>query len=171
MSINKVDPKNIRDIEGICTLIDVVTSDQVAKFYMDYVVPNNKQKYAAISKSGVVYGYDPLTKKHIKLGIQKENNTSFYSVNPNYKEQSAPAVQESKQVKSEPEIDWQAQAKMLSDSVRELEEQLADKVVRIQELENRLNDVANTETYQPSMQECVDRLIQMGYTVALSRIQ
>jgi len=171
MSTNKVDPKNIRDIEGICTLIDVVTSDQVANFYNNYVVPNNKQKYAAVSKSGVVYGYDPLAKKHIKLGIQKGNNTSFYAINSNYIEENAASVEESVQVVVEPEIDWQAQAKMLSDSVRELEEQLAEKVVRIQELENRLNDVANAETYQPSMQECVDRLIQMGYTVALSRIQ
>lgn len=171
MSMNKVDPKNIRDIEGICTLIDVVTSDQVADFYNNYVVPNNKQKYAAVSKGGVVYGYDPLAKKHIKLGIQKGNNTSFYAINSNYIEENVTSVEEPTEDVAQSMFDWESEAKMHSQKIEELNEEITNKNIRIQELENRLNDFANTETYEPSMQECVDRLIQIGYTVALSRIQ
>lgn len=162
----KVNAKNIREIDGICTLINVERSDEVIEFFNEYVVKNNIEKYATVSKNGIVYSYDVATNKHTKIGVQKEGAPRIYAVNPHYTEYNVPVVEE-----YEPEIDWQAQAKMLSDSVRELEEQIANKIVRIQELENRLNDVANTETYQPSMQECVDRLIEFGYTVALSKIQ
>ena len=73
----KINPKNIKDIDGICTLTDITTSEEVAEFYNSYVVPNNKQKYAAISKNGIVYKYDPSAKKHVKIGVQNANTTEL----------------------------------------------------------------------------------------------
>ena len=144
MSINKVNPKNIKDIEGICTLVDVVTSDQVIEFYNQYVVANNKQKYAAISKSGVVYAYDEITGKHTKLGVQKDNSTSLYAINTHYvPEETKPIVEEVQQPIEEEPITQCEEVNQESQVLTNLQVQLQEKDVLIEQLKAQLSEKPN----------------------------
>lgn len=142
----KINPKNIKDIDGICTLTDITTSEEVAEFYNSYVVPNNKQKYAAISKNGIVYKYDPSAKKHVKIGVQNANGPRIYAENTSYTNttKEVKPVQQAKPVIKE-------------------EVQKPKQVVETPIKQEVKNDIEYT------MDKCIEYLTSLGYTVSLTK--
>ena len=142
----KINPKNIKDIDGICTLTDITTSEEVAEFYNSYVVPNNKQKYAAISKNGIVYKYDPSAKKHVKIGVQNANGPRIYAENTSYTNttKEVKPVQQAKPVIKE-------------------EVQKPKQVVETPIKQEVKKDIEYT------MDKCMEYLTSLGYTVSLTK--
>ena len=142
----KINPKNIKDIDGICTLTDITTSEEVAEFYNSYVVPNNKQKYAAISKNGIVYKYDPAAKKHVKIGVQNANGPRVYAENTSFTNttKEVKPVQQAKPVIKE-------------------EVQKPKQVVETPIKQEVKKDIEYT------MDKCIEYLTSLGYTVSLTK--
>lgn len=142
----KINPKNIKDIDGICTLTDITTSEEVAEFYNSYVVPNNKQKYAAISKNGIVYKYDPVAKKHVKIGVQNANGPRVYAENTSFTNvtKEVKPVQQAKPVIKE-------------------EVQKPKQVVETPIKQEVKKDIEYT------MDKCIEYLTSLGYTVSLTK--
>lgn len=142
----KINPKNIKDIDGICTLTDITTSEEVAEFYNSYVVPNNKQKYAAISKNGIVYKYDPSAKKHVKIGVQNANGPRIYAENTSY-------TNTTKEVKP---------VQQAKPAIKE-EVQKPKQVVETPIKQEVKKDIEYT------MDKCMEYLTSLGYTVSLTK--
>ena len=142
----KINPKNIKDIDGICTLTNITTSEEVAEFYNSYVVPNNKQKYAAISKNGIVYKYDPAAKKHVKIGVQNANGPRVYAENTSFTNvaKEIKPVQQAKPVIKE-------------------EVQKPKQVVETPIKQEVKKDIEYT------MDKCMEYLTSLGYTVSLTK--
>ena len=147
VEFKKVNPKNIKDIDGICTLTDITTSEEVAEFYNNYVVPNNKQKYAAISKNGIVYKYDPVNKKHIKAGVQSATGPRIYAENTQYKQQVKTSETET----------------ATKETTKKKETITSDTIPTSNVAKPAYTNI------QESMASCIEYLTSLGYTVSLTK--
>lgn len=142
-------------IGDVYTIKGITGSRQLIEFYKE-VVKGNYEKYVAITKENIKYGYDSDRQKPIRLGVNQE-----YAINPNYRPIEIKEEEEVVQEVAQPVVEEVVTPEVVEEvPVQVVEEKVQEVVVAepVQEVVEQPADVVDYKQLYMNAQSIIKQL-------------